>query len=204
MAITTYAELQTAVDNWLHRSNTAARVQEMIVLAEADIRRSVRARDMETTADLTISSQRTSLPTGFVGYRRLYIDGDPVQQLTFMPPENFWRKWVSSQTGKPTSFTIEEEDVVVGPAPDATYTGKQLYFRLQALTGSVVPSLFTNHPDLYLFGTLIQSQHFYGPDSRIAGWSQQYAAIMQSIRHSNIRDRMGTGPYEAHTDVGNP
>jgi len=39
MAIGTYAELQTAVANWLDRSDLTDRIQEFIDLAEARINR---------------------------------------------------------------------------------------------------------------------------------------------------------------------
>ena len=50
MAIGTYAELQTAVANWLDRGDLTDRIQEFIDLAEARINRNLRLRLMETTA----------------------------------------------------------------------------------------------------------------------------------------------------------
>lgn len=37
MAITTYAELQTAVGNWLHRSDVSTIIPDLIALGEAHL-----------------------------------------------------------------------------------------------------------------------------------------------------------------------
>src|SRR3954468_13495184 len=47
MAITSYAELQAAVGNWLARSDLSARLPEFIALAEADIRRNLLPVDVQ-------------------------------------------------------------------------------------------------------------------------------------------------------------
>lgn len=47
MAITTYAELQTSVSNWLHRADLATYVPDLITMGETRIMREVRARPME-------------------------------------------------------------------------------------------------------------------------------------------------------------
>ena len=46
MAIGTYAQLQTAVANWLDRSDLTDRIQEFIDLAAALINRNLRIRAM--------------------------------------------------------------------------------------------------------------------------------------------------------------
>ena len=46
MAISTKAELHTAVANWLNRSDLTDRIPEFISLAEAGFNRNLRVRDM--------------------------------------------------------------------------------------------------------------------------------------------------------------
>jgi hypothetical protein len=131
MAISTFAELKTAVANWLGRSELTSRIPEFVSLAEDRIASELRIRPMETAVDITINSQTEALSTGYLQARRLYIDGDPVRQLELMTPLQFWNRYVSSQTGKPKAFCIEGENIVFGPSPDATYTGKFLYYKRQ-------------------------------------------------------------------------
>ena len=56
MAITTYAELQTAIANWLARDDLTTYLPDFITLFEAAANRRLRVRQMETTATLTPSS----------------------------------------------------------------------------------------------------------------------------------------------------
>ena len=46
MAITAYAELQTATANWLDRTDLTARIPEFIELSEANFNRVIRSPDM--------------------------------------------------------------------------------------------------------------------------------------------------------------
>ena len=62
MAITTYAELQTAVSNWLDRTDLTARAPEFIALAEASMQRDIRHYSMEARAALTIDGRYEDLP----------------------------------------------------------------------------------------------------------------------------------------------
>ena len=46
MSISTYAQLQAAVANWLHRTDLTAQIQDFIALAEARLSADIDARPM--------------------------------------------------------------------------------------------------------------------------------------------------------------
>ena len=81
MAITTYSELQTAVSNWLHRSDLTSYIPDFITLAETRIYREVRARDMETAFSDTIASGAVALPTSYIDLKHAYISRSPTNWL---------------------------------------------------------------------------------------------------------------------------
>jgi hypothetical protein len=56
MSIATYAELRTAVENWLDHTLFSARVPEFIALFEAAANRRLRVRQQEASSALTPSS----------------------------------------------------------------------------------------------------------------------------------------------------
>ena len=88
MAITTYAELQTATANWLDRSDMTDRIPEFIELAEANFNRVIRQPDMITKDDsFSISSRYTTLPTDTLEIVRIVLDLTPVVVLEYMTPE---------------------------------------------------------------------------------------------------------------------
>lgn len=199
MAITTYAELKSAVRDWLGRTNdttqlTDARVDDVIRLAEADIYERLRVREMETSADITINAQTVALPAGVVGWRRLYLAASPIVELDYMAPPQFWGRFADGSTGKPWAFTLEGDNVVFGPAPDATYTGKMLFYkRLDALSGAV-NALFTRQPDLWLYGALAHAAQFTRDEAEAGTWRQAFATALDRAETSNERARWGGAP----------
>ena len=66
MAISTKAELHTAVANWLNRSDLTSRIPEFIELAEAGFNRNLRTRQMLSRSTTTTSAQYISLPSDFL------------------------------------------------------------------------------------------------------------------------------------------
>ena len=88
MAIGTYAELQTAVANWLDRDDLTDRIPEFIALSEARMNRVLRLSMMEgkyTAA--TVASQRNyALPTGYIQMRNFQLNTSPVTALQYVTP----------------------------------------------------------------------------------------------------------------------
>lgn len=192
MAINTLATFRTAIQNWTHRSALATdRIDEALLFAEARIARELRVRDMETDASVAIvSGTRTAaLPTNYRGLKRIYLDTDPIGPINYVTPETYWSTYMSTKTGKPKAYTIEVGNFVFGPIPDAAYTARALSIGLAALTASVTPTLFTNNPDLYLYGTLVHVAPFTGNTSRIAEWEGLYTIARESVKRSDFRDR---------------
>lgn len=208
MAIGTYDELQTALDNWLVIEYGSTRLQEFIALGEAHLNRELRIRDMEASADLSITggTQTVSLPTRFVGGRRIYLDTNPVRRLKYQPPQDFWAKWISSETGPPVGYTIEGDNIVLGPIPDTTYTGKILFWQgFQALSDSnTTNDLLTNAPDAYLSASLVWAFTYKQEDDQIAKWAAILERILASMQKSSDRDRYPAGDLVQRTDTGNP
>lgn len=206
MAITTYAELQTAVATWLARvgdTDVTDNVPDFIALAEAQINRVLRVREQEETADLTVSAQAVALPTNFIGVRRVYLSTDPLQKLPYMAPDAFWQAFSDTSLGKPTAFTIEGEYIKFGPSPDATYTAKLLYWERQDVSASA-HAMFTRNPDLYLFGALMEAAPFMNePDNegRFATFAKRYAMALDAIAKSDAKDRSTGGEMRVDFDT---
>ena len=205
MAISDFGELKSAIANWLERSDLTDRIPEFVSLAEDRIAQDtrLRIRAMETATDLTISSQTTALPTGFIEARRLYIDGTPRRRVEFLTPENFWIRHLANQAGTPKFFTIEGDDLVVGPAPDSSKTGKLLYFkRFDALSADTDTNwLLSNARGVLLYGALVESAPFLGDDPRILTWASLYDDIAEKVDRANRRDRYSGAPLMSRSDV---
>ncbi len=161
MSIGTYAELQTAVGNWLARADLAAgRLQEFIALFEAVANRRLRVRQMETSTTLTPSSGSATLPTDYLAWRRVTWAGDTRQELEYVHPSYLQALHPATEAGIPQLFTIEGSTLKVRPT-----SGTDLEFdyfqKIAALSDSATTNwLLTAHPDLYLFGSLTEAAAF--------------------------------------------
>ena len=196
MAITTYAELQTATANWLDRSDMTDRIPEFIELAEANFNRVIRQPDMITKDDsFSISSRYTTLPTDTLEIVRIVLDLTPVVVLEYMTPEELSeRRTYLTGTGKPIYFTTvggSTNQLEVLRSPDSTYTASIIYYtRIAALTDAATTNwLLTNHPDIYLFGTLVEAEPYLKNDERMPMWTSRLDKALNDLRLQGQRER---------------
>jgi len=210
MAITNYGELKTAVANWLKRSDLTSRIPEFIALAEDRIYTDprIRLRAMETSADLTIATQSVALPTtvAYVSMRRIYISSDPNTTLEMYTPEQFWATAGASQSGKPRFFCIEGENLKFGPTPDATSTGKILYWgRLAALSADLDTNWFlTNARGLYLYGALLEAGIHIKDDIMTLKNATLFDDIADKLKDADKQDRFTGATKRVRTGVIGP
>ena len=196
MAITTYAELQTATANWLDRSDLTDRIPEFIELAEANFNRVIRQPDMITKDDsFSISSRYTTLPTDTLEIVRIVLDLTPVVVLEYMTPEELSERRVSlTGGGEPYYFTTvggSTNQLEVLRSPDSTYTASIIYYtRIAALTDAATTNwLLTNHPDIYLFGTLVEAEPYLKNDERMPMWTSRLDKALNDLRLQGQRER---------------
>ena len=193
MAINTYSTLQTAVANWLDRSDLTDRVPEFIALAEATFNRVLRLRAMETTvADATPSgSKEDALPTGYLQMREIHLTTTPVVSLAYITPEIMYRIRAGSTSGKPNSYTIVGDNILFGPTPDGVYDYSMTYYKsFDALAdGTQTNWLILNAPDLYLYGTLLQAEPFLMNDQRVPLWEKGVRQVINDLQNQDDKDR---------------
>src|SRR5215471_1378746 len=104
MAIATYAELQTAIGNWLGRpgdTTIAAIIRDWITLCELRLNRELRLRAMEERATASVNGRYAALPAGYLAMRNLQLNTNPVTALDMVSPELIDRIVAGSTTGRP-------------------------------------------------------------------------------------------------------
>lgn len=193
MAITTGAELATAVGNWLARADLTSRIPEFVALAEAKFNRSLRTRQMITrNSSFSINAEYVALPTGFLETKDFYLNTSPKKTLAYLPSDT--ESDYFTGTGTPRFYTIVGDSFRFGTVPDATYTATLTYYT--ALTsvsagGSAVNWLLTAHPDAYLYGALLEAAGYLSDDGRVPLWTSALAQVLDSIRSADAFGRMG-------------
>ena len=191
MSISTYAELQTAVSNWLKRSDLSSYAPDLIMLGEKWIFRHARTRDMETALSVTISSGTASVPADFVALKHARLSGSPYRGLRVRPAEWIYSQYPNRSAGEVPSFiAIEGASFVFGPAP-GDYTIVGTYYKRLTVVSSSANALFTNNPDLYLFAALAESVAFLKDDARIPLWMARRDAILADVNKEANESRQG-------------
>lgn len=187
MALDSFANLKTAVADWLNKTNLSgvdAKAAEFIVLAEAEMNRDLDTREMTAVATVTISGENMALPADFAGTRSFRINGTPALPLTYCQPEEFDG---ASGTGKPTRYTITDR-IVFDPVPDAEYEARHRYRRRLPALGTAMSSnwLLKKHPDLYLWCALKQAIVYFRDDDR-ATISARYREAKDAVAFDDKR-----------------
>ena len=189
MAISTYAELLTACENWLDRSDLDDRIPEFIVLGEARIGREVKAKQMEQRVSTTPTSVYVNVPSDFVSIRGVRIQGSIGGWLDYISPDAFFTHFPSSTTAVSNKYTIFGDELIFPKTP--TGDVELWYYKKLTALASATNTLFTVNPDLYLYAALCASAPYLVADKRIQVWEGLYRQAKDSV---NLSHEMGRFP----------
>lgn len=209
MPISTYSELQTEIASVLSRSDLTSKIPSFIQLLEARAFRKLKLRDDITRGSFTLSSQYTDLDTEIPGWFELLniqLDTDPKTTLQLASPSELDFLYIRNEAGKPHHYTIHGTELEVHPSPDTSYTCEVTYrARITNLSDTNTTNwLLTNHPDIYLYGSLIAAELYIQNDARLPMWK---ALADEGIRELNIlekRARNSGSGLKAVSRTGNP
>lgn len=194
MAISTYAELQTAVgSNWLNRSDLTSRVPEFISLCESELDRRLRTTDQLKRATTTASDQFIALPSDFLEMRNIQLDTSPVKRLKFITPDHAddLRRRAYNSTAEPIYFTILGNSVELLPTPVTPPTLQISYYgRVSKLSDSnTANTILTNAPDIYLYGSLKHAEPFLMNDERVQLWGTLFERGIEELQRSEDKQQ---------------
>jgi hypothetical protein len=198
-----YAELQAAIAGWLKRTNLTDRIPDFITLAEAQLNRDLRTRQMFATYRRNTDQNIISLPDDYLDAEKLELNGN---ELLYTP------RWTESssqlQQGGPYMPYAQGSPYITAAAAQQYYTiignsvwiravmnGMQLftlyyYTRLTPLSDAEPQNwLIEDAPDAYLYGSLMQAEPYLKNDARTALWAGLYKGIVEQMNANNARAR---------------
>jgi len=190
MALTTYNELKTSVGDWLNRTDLTTAIPDFISLAEAQIERNLRTRQMIVRATASITTEYSAVPADFLEVKSFKLDTNPVTPLGFETIDSMDTLAVTYRSAaKPIFFTVVGEQFRYLPEPDTAYTGELIYYaKLSKLsTANTTNFLLTAAPDVYLYGALMQAAPYLQDDARIAVWASMYRAGLEEVTQADDR-----------------
>lgn len=205
MSITTYAQLQTTIATWLRpgtASTSGLQITDFITLFENKANRRLRLRVMESDESVVgvVSSRYVALPSGYLEPIALYLtDEDPREELDYRLPEQLC---VLNQNNRPQEWAIDGTNIAFDVPCDQAYTMTFRMYERFALSDSATTNwLLTNHPDLYLYGSLVNAAPYVRDSEMLPVWKTLVEEGMAELEHreSSIR---GRAPLR--TDLGVP
>jgi hypothetical protein len=191
MSISNYAELQTAVSNWLKRSDLSSYTPDLILLGEKWIFRHARVREMETALSVNISSGVAAVPGDFIALKHARVSGTPATPLEIRPASWIYAAYPNRGEGAlPQFIGVDGSSFIFGPAP-GSYSVLGTYYASLTSIQSSANALFTACPDLYLFAALCEAEPFLKNDARVALWTAKRDATLMDINNQTKESRQG-------------
>lgn len=195
MAITTYAELQTSVANFLARDDLTAQIPDFIALAEARMGRELDTRSQvkRATAETVASAEFIDLPTDLRKIQGIKINSNPVKVLDYTTPHNYYSLSPSNASGTPAYYTVVGTAIGLRPIPDSVLTIEMIYSDdIDALSSTnTTNTILTRHPDAYLFGALAAASVFLMDDARAAQFDQVFSRTIGEMKRDTDDAKFG-------------
>lgn len=184
-AFDSYSDLQTTAADWLMRDDLVTKIPSMITLCESRSNRRLRVREMEDTETMTPVDGVCTLPADYIEARRVAAATDPVSVLTpislDMAQDSF------NRSGYPWHYVIQGSTLTAYPTSDSDIV-LDYYAKIPALSDSNTSNwLLEKAPEIYLYGTLLESAPFMEDDQRLATWISLYKAAVDELLQADTR-----------------
>lgn len=195
-AISTYAELKTAIANWLRPGSTPtadmlARIPQYIGLCEIQVRRELHLRALDQTDTLTITDGSAAVPTGFQSVLSMTLTSEPYNKIAALPLDQLRKLDPLQVADKPYYYARSGGVFLFYPRTSGT---AEIKFRRGVTPLSADGDtnwLLAGHADAYLYGSLIHAdRRLIGP--RLGEWKEGFERAMAGIERLEI---------DVHTDA---
>jgi len=203
MALTTYLELQTAVQTELDITETGfvAAIPDMVKRCEAKINRRARLREMETLAYATyaagtaaLGDRLLALPVGYIEMlmplriKPSTAADTAYEELRYVDPARIVEYYGASATAGRLSYTLRDQIEFSAPV-GSDHLVMMHYLKGWDLATDTSNWLLTNYPDVYLYGTLSEAEGFMRNDERIVLWKTLFEEGLADLNELSERGR---------------
>jgi hypothetical protein len=215
--IASYSDLVAAVTEYLARDQDTtliARIPSFIQLAEAKFNREIYVRQMETRSTTTVDMNSSepafiALPDDFQSMRRVRlssVSGKPLLDFRSTIQLDEYRLSSGDVAGQPLYFTIFGTEMELVPTPDAAYTIEMIYrANIPALTSiNTANWLLTLAPDLYLYGTLLETAPYLKEDERIQTWATGFKIALDGLNMLGMTSTFNASPLTIRISGATP
>ncbi len=186
MALSNYADLQTAIITYAFRvgdTDFAAMCPTFIALCESRVNKTLRIRQMETSATVTMTNGVGTLPADYLQYREVLANGPHAYPLKVTDPNTGQGDYPLSDY--PAYFAVIGNTIKTFPASTVDLT-LNYFEKIPALSDADDTNwLLEKAPEVYLYGSLMEAAPFMMDDGRISTWAQFYEGAMVLLRQED-------------------
>lgn len=185
MTILNYSDLQISIADWLHRTDLAQRIPDFIFLAEKKIANNIKARQQEVAITLTTTAgvPSVTLPSDYGSLKNIQVSGAFNTPLTYISDETYLNYNADNSSGIPRFFTIQGDQVLLSPVPNAEFNINIVYFQDLTPLSSTNPTnwILNKYPMIYLYGALIEAAIFTNDPDQVSFYQSTFNNALSDI-----------------------
>lgn len=188
--ITDYTTLKEAVADWLNRADMTAQIPVFIQLAEAKFNRELRVRDMLARSESSSDEGYIPMPADFLQEYSMKLEAaTPHQEISYVGADDAKKIKATGLTGEVRYYSIVGNTFELIPDPAEQVDVEMIYYaKIPALSDSATTNwLLTKSPDLYLYGTLLETVPYLKDDERLQTWFGARQQIMEAMSMESER-----------------
>ena len=199
----TWTALKADIALWINRDDLTTQIPVFIAYAERHFNRTVFTPDRETALSITADAASEALPSDFWGFKSgPYVDAATDIVLERVTPEQLRSMYPTTATGTPCHYAVEGENILFGPIPTSSAIKGTYYAVIPPLaSGTATNWLLTDHPDVYLAGSLHYAFRYMMDDANANTWLSIMQAHIDTINRVANRRSVNSGPLAATSRV---
>ena len=189
MSIGTYAQLQTAMENYAERTDFTSLLPDFITLAEAEMRRDfarlgLRLREAVTRTNLTPSSGACTLPTDYMAMKTVQArESNPIR-LEFKSEDWTDEAYPDGSSGVPVFYTIVGATLYMFPLTTSDIRITYFAYPAALSVSNTTNWLLTKYPDVYLWAASKQLEIYAGNLEGAAKYGGLYNASLDGLKQA--------------------
>lgn len=191
MAITDYASLVTAVQDWLHRTDLAARIQDFIALGELHLNAEIQAIGMQATATVqTVAGSRFApLPIRFL--EPLSLTDRHGDEVVLSDSGSVASAAAQNGPGRP-HFYAPTDQLEFDRASERAHTLTMYYRKTLGIQADGTNWLLASAPNAYLYAALAEAAPFIADPNQIGLWIAKRDEAIRRVNRSVARRKPST------------
>ena len=200
MPLTTYAELQQTINDYLEQDDVTGKVADFIRLAEVRMEREMSVQGMHKTKTGSLDTGTVALPDDYIEAISWRLTSSyPAIVGQYVHPNKFFGMRASSIDSTPRAYTIVGSNSLWAPDPTGVDAGTYTYAleylaRIPPLTDNNTTNwLLDQAPDCYLYASLLEAMPFVIDDERLGTWVKMYERAIASLISVDYRKRNRPG-----------